>query len=102
MCSQRQIKGIVHFCCPDTETSVLGIDTTFNLCDLWITGSCYKNDRLVHNASGNHPVFLGPLLFYFTKDKSTFTRFALEMIGLDPEITNIGLVQTWKRQFTLV
>ena len=102
MCSPRQIKSIFHFWCCDTETSVLRIDTTFNLWDLWITDSCYKNGRLVHNATGDHPVFLGPLLFHFTKEKCTFTRFALEMVGLNPEITNVRLVQIWMRQFTTV
>ena len=75
---------IAHFCCHNTEMSVLGIDTTFNLCNIWITDSCYKNDQLVYN-----PVFWGPLLFQFTKDESISTRFALEMIALDPEITSI-------------
>ena len=89
MCSPRQIEDIVQLCCRETESSVLGIDTTFNLCNLWVTDSCYKNDRIVHNVTGNHPVFLGPLLFHFTKDESTFTRFALEMIALDPEVINI-------------
>ena len=76
---------IVHFCCHNTETSVLGIDATCNLCNLWTSDSC----QLVHNVAGNRPVFLGPLLFQFTKDEFIFTRFALEMIALDPEITNI-------------
>ena len=89
MCSPRQIEDIVQLCCRETESSVLGIDTTFNLCNLWVTDSCYKNDRIVHNVTGNHPAFLGPLLFHFTKDESTFTRFALEMIALDPEVINI-------------
>ena len=98
----RQIKSIFHFWCCDTEASVLGIDTTFNLCELWITDSCYKNGRLVHNATGDHPAYLGPLLFHFTKEEFTFTRFALEMVGLNPEITNVRLVQIWMRQFTTV
>ena len=85
----RQIEDIVQLCCSETESSVLGIDTTFNLCNLWVTDSCCKNDRIVHNVTSNHPVFLGPRLFHFTKDESTFTRFALEMIALDPEVINI-------------
>ena len=80
MCSPRQIEDIVQLCCRETESSLLGIDTTFNLCNLWVTDSCYKNDRIVHNVTGNHPVFL---------DESTFTTFALEMIALDPEVINI-------------
>ena len=71
------------FCCPESNASVLSIDTTFNLCDLWITDSCYKNTRIVNLATGNHPVFLGPLMFQFTKD---FSHLALEMMAVDSTI----------------
>ena len=74
---------------------MLGIDTTFNLCDLWVTDTCYKNKCLVNNKTGNHPAFLGPLLFHFTKDDTTFTRFAMEIIAMDPvimsQLKKIGL-----------
>ena len=36
--------------------------------------------------NGNNPVFLGPLIFHFTKDVKTFTRFAVEMIAMNPVI----------------
>ena len=39
----------------------------------------------IGNDSGNHPVFLGPVLFHFTKDNQTFTRFALELQASNPE-----------------
>ena len=35
--NDRQINDINMFCCEDSNPSVLPIDTTFNLCDLWIT-----------------------------------------------------------------
>lgn len=94
MCSERQIKDIVKFCCSNSDTAVLGIDTTFNLCNLWITDSCYRNDRIVNNSTENHPVFLGPLLFHFTKDAATFTRFALEMMAIDPAIALLEKIGT--------
>ena len=86
--SQRQVEDIVQFCCQESGAAVLGVDTTFNLCNLWVTDSCYRNARIV-NATGNHPVFLGPLMFHFTKDESTFTRFALEMMALNASISRV-------------
>lgn len=86
MCTSRQIEDIVSFCCVDNNIEVLGIDTTFNLCDLWITDTCYKNKRLVNIRTGNNPVFLGPLIFHFTKDEDTFTRLAVEMIAMNQVI----------------
>ena len=35
MCSSNQIQDIIKFYCPEGDASVLGIDTTFNLCDLF-------------------------------------------------------------------
>ena len=86
MSTSRQIEDIIAFCCGDDHNEVLGVDTTFNLCDLWITDTCYKNKRLVNIRTGNNPVFLGPLLFHFTKDETTFTRLAVEMIAMNPVI----------------
>ena len=34
--NDRQINDIKRFCCEDSNPSVLPIDTTFNLCDLWM------------------------------------------------------------------
>ena len=67
MYSSNQIEDITKFCCPESNTSVLGIETTFNLCDLWVTESCYKNTQIANCTTGNHLVFLGPLMFHFTK-----------------------------------
>ena len=82
--TERQIED-AKFCCTAQSSSVLDIDTTYNLCDMWVTDSCYRNKRLIRNDSGHHPVFLGPVLFHFTKDDQTFTRFALELQASYPE-----------------
>ena len=83
--TERQAEDLVKFCCTGQNTSVLGIDTTYNLCDMWVTDSCYRNKRLIGSDSGHHPVFLGPVLFHFTKDDQTFTRFTLELQASNSE-----------------
>ena len=52
---------------------------------MWVTDSCYRNKRIIGNCSGQHPVFLGPVLFHFTKDDQSFTRLALELEANNPE-----------------
>ena len=94
MYSSNQIEDITKFCCPESNTSVLGIDTTFNLCDLWVTESCYKNTQTANCTTGNHLVFLGPLMFHFTKDKSTFSCFGLEKMAIDSNISHLTMVGT--------
>ena len=94
MCSSNQIQDITKLCRPESDASVLGVNTTFNLCDLWVPDSCYKNTRIGNRATGNHPVFLGPLIFDFTKDKSTFPRFPLEIMAVDSNISHLKKVGT--------
>ena len=87
--TDKQIKDIVKFCCVEQNASVLGIDTTFNLCDMWLTDTCYRNKRLINPRTNAHPVFLGPILIHFTKEEETFLRFALELLSADPTLRNL-------------
>ena len=89
MCSSNQIQYMTKLRCSEGDASVPGIDTRFNLCDLWVTDSCYKNTRIVNRATGKHPLFLGPLIFHFIKDKSTLSHFALEMMTVDSNISHL-------------
>ena len=74
--NDRQINDIKRFCCEGSNPSILPIDTTLNLCDLWITDTSYRNKRLINRESGKNPIFVGPMMFHFT-DEGAFGRFAL-------------------------
>ena len=82
---ERQVEDVAKCCCTGQKSSVLVTDTTNNLCDMWVADSCYQNKRLIENASGHHPVLLGPALFHFTKDDQTFTWLALKLQASNPE-----------------
>ena len=86
---QNQLDDIAQFCCSKKDVAVLGVDTTFNLCNLWATDTCYRNKRLVNPRTGDNPVFLSPTLLHFTKDEFTFSRLALEILAIKPEIGNL-------------
>ena len=73
-------------------SSVLGIDTTFNLFKLWVTDSCYENYHLVNPRTREHPTFLGPSLFHFTNDDNTFSGFCIELLGCDQEVAGLKKV----------
>ena len=75
--SDTQLDDILEFCC--AEKGVLAIDTTFNICSMWLTDTCYPNFRLLNNE-GKHPIFLGPSLLHFEKKNHfMFARFAQEL-----------------------
>ena len=91
--NERQINDIKKFCCEYSNQSILPIDTAFNLCDLWITNTSYRNKRLINRESGKNPIFVGPMMLHFTKNEGAFGRFALELLAADPkliELKNLG------------
>ena len=79
--SDRQLNDIEKFCCCDGISDPLATDITFNLCDLWLIDTSYRNRRLVVEVTGKSPVFFGSCMFHFKKDEEAFRKFALEMCG---------------------
>ena len=90
--TEKQLSDIEKFCCKSTEAGVFAVDTTFNLCDLWITDTSYRNKRLVNTIEGGTPVHLGPIMLHFTKDEKTFGRFRLEILSANPNLKNISFI----------
>ena len=86
-----QLNDVSKFCCDMNE--VLGIDTTFNLCESWLTDTCYKNHRL-ETAEGKQPVFIGPCIIHFEKDEFIFNRFITEMCSYQPSIRMLKTIGT--------
>ena len=89
--TDKQIYDIKKFCCDltDNNACVLGIDTTFKLCNMWVTDTSYRNKRLLSIRTKKNPVHLGPVMLHFTKDEETFRRFCLELIASCPDLANL-------------
>ena len=43
--------------------AVLGIGKTFNLCNMHVTISCYKQTLVIKNDTNEHLIFLGPIIY---------------------------------------
>ena len=72
---------------------MLGIDKTFNLSDLHVTGTVYKCLSVKRRDTGAHPIFCGPLLLHGNSDKDTFYLFLQHLSGnpLDcPQLPVLG------------
>ena len=87
-CSDRQLNDIEKFYCCNGILDPLAIDTTFNLCDFWLTDTSYCNRRLLVDTTGKSPVCFGPCMFHFKKDEEAFRRFALEICAGNPKLIN--------------
>ena len=77
--TEKQLSEFAKFSCKSKETGIFAVDTTFNLSDLWLTDTSYRNKRLVNTIDGGAPVHLGPIMLHFTKDEKTFGKFGLEI-----------------------
>ena len=92
--NDRQINNIKNVCCEDSKPSVLPIDATLNLCNLRITDTSYRNKRFINRESEKNLIFLGRIMFYFTKGEGDFGQFALELLAADPKLVepkNLGV-----------
>ena len=69
------------------------MDTTYRLCNLWLTDTLWENLRLL-NADGKHPWFPGPILLHFQKKNDTFKKFYLEMIQMNSGLMELKTLGT--------
>ena len=90
--TEKQLSDIKKFCSKSTEAGVFAVDTTFNLCDLWITDISYRNKRLVNTIDEGAPVHFGPIMLHFTRVEKTFSRFGLEILSANPNLKNISFI----------
>ena len=93
--TEDQINDLKRFCCPPhaAQSTVLGIDKTFNLSDLHVTVTIYKCLSVKRLDTGAHPIFCGPLLLHGKSDKDTFYLFLQHFPGkpLDcPQLPVLG------------
>ena len=86
-----QLSDVAKFCCDMDE--VLCIDTTFNLCEYWLTDTCYGNLRL-QTKEGKNPIFIGPSIIHFERGEFFFNRFISEMCSFQPKIRSLKTIGT--------
>ena len=87
LCFDWSLNDIEKFCTGDRHT-VLSVDPTFNLGDFDVTVTTYRHLMLT-NASGNHPVMMGPLFIHQCKKFNTYHFFASSLVGLRPALANL-------------
>ena len=89
LATDQQLQDLETYCCRRDDAFILTVDTTFKLCDCWITDTSYRNPRLIEGRNDHHPVFLGPQLIHSRKDSTVFAELAHILIDLNPKIQNL-------------
>ena len=73
--SDEQLNGLKNLCC--TGHTVLGIDKTFNLCDMHVIVSFYKQLAVISGTTAEPPLFFGPLYIHDNSDLKVIQHFFL-------------------------
>lgn len=71
--NDEQITDLKKLCC--SGLSILGIDKTFNLCDMHVTVTCFKHTSVVKESTKEHPIFLGPVFLHDNSDFESYSNF---------------------------
>ena len=82
--TKNQISDIVRFCCggPSVISTVIGVDKTFNLSQLHVTVTAFKNLSVYEKVSGEHPVMFGPFFLHGNSDFDSFFLFFNHLHGV--------------------
>ena len=77
-----QLQDTKRFCTNDKNFTVLTADTTFNVGDVYVTATTYKNPML-QTRRGTEPVMFGPALLHQRKTaaSSSFHQMSSRYVG---------------------
>lgn len=103
--NDEQIQDLKTLCC--TGQTVLGVDKTFNLCDMHVTVTCYKQLSVTKEGTAEPPLFIGPIFIHDNSDFDTYCNFFFDLkikltdvdtsnlvIGTDDERALVNAIKT--------
>jgi len=79
----RQIEDIKAYCFNSNIGSVLSVDKTYNLGQLYVSVTVYRNLALQRSSTGDDPIFNGPM---FVHGNSDFEMYAALMGHLSAQL----------------
>nr|XP_039265581.1 uncharacterized protein LOC120341177 isoform X1 [Styela clava] len=90
--SDDQISDIKRFCC--TGRTPLTVDKTFNLCEIHVTVTTFKNLSVTNKTTGEPPIMLGPLYIHSSSSAKCYNQFFSLLSGalnnVDTKLLTIG------------
>ena len=92
LATEEQFADVVRFCCNPEEYGIFGIDVTYNIGDFYVTTTTHEHLALIDKATGNHPVFPGPMMVHTDEKQETFPCFASTMREVNSDIENVLFV----------
>ena len=66
-------------CCGPNRSSILGIDRTFNLGELYVTVTTFKHPGLIRKTTKETPILVGPILLHGTATWQVYMSFLSDL-----------------------
>ena len=94
--TDQQLGDLERFCVNKecSNTSILGIDPTFNRGNFYVTVTTYENLMLVNRKTTKHPVLIGPMLVHQRRTYETCYYFASELLKYWNELASMNAIGT--------
>jgi len=93
MASDRQLSDIEKFCTQNKNFCVLGVDTTFNIGNYYVTVTVYRHQMLL-NKFGSEPVMLGPMLIHQRKTFDSYFKLPSTLLQECPKLVDLKVFGT--------
>ena len=88
LCNNLQLKDILRFCCNSINTSILGVDMTFNIGNYFVTVTVYRHKMLLTDK-GVEPSMIGPVLIHQNKTFKSYYPLPSFMLKHCPELKDL-------------
>lgn len=87
-----QMAEIVENCCKPDSTSVLSIDTRFNVGQCYVTSTTYQNPKFINQRTGKSVNVPGPTLLHVRQDEHNSSSFAIPCLRLTTDLKKLDLL----------
>ena len=92
ICLEDQIKDIVKDCCSPGSTSILSIDTTFNVGNFYLTSTTFQSSKLLNKKTGKSANLPGPAMLHASKTGNDYLYFIHTLLECNYELERINFV----------
>ena len=93
LATKEQLDELIANCTNPQDFSILCVDPTFNLENVYVTPLVFLfNDYVRISTFKNPPMFVGPLLVYHTMEHTSYHGFFSQLLGQLPEFCRVKAI----------
>ena len=91
-CTDEQMSEIVQECCPSGSTSVLSIDTTYNIGEFYVTSTTYQSSKFINTRTKKPANLPGPAMFHVNRSEKDFKYFSHTLLEMNEHFEDVAFV----------